>query len=425
MPASTTLFLLTNSYPFGRGEEFIENEIAHLSRAFDRVVVVAIQTRPADVITRTVPGNVTVLRAGGPRPSGRDALPPMLHGLPHLPRASFTRQSLRHPRLLALDAMFEQHCRATADKLLALLPGLRLEPGSHAVVYSYWFLDTARVATLLANDLETRGVVVDRVVSRAHGYDLYEERRADKHLPERLPLLKALTAVCPVSDQGTDKLRGQWPSQAGKVRTHHLGTVDPGGCARCAQSPFRILSCSFLNPVKRVDRMPAILAGLRARGIDAVWTHLGDGPELDAVRRAVEAAGVGEHVDLRGHVANNELLAAERALAPSCFLNLSSSEGLPVSMMEAGSLGIPVVATDVGGVSEIVHDKVNGRLIPAEFSGDQAIDALAWLAGLSPDAYDDVCRSARSGWERGFDQAVVYPAFCSEVLGATPSSSSA
>lgn len=417
MPAPTTLFLLTNSYPLGRGEEFIENEITHLSRAFDRVVVVAIQTRPADVVTRTVPGNVAVLRAGGPRPSGRDALLPMLHGLPHLPRTSFTRQSFRNPRLLALDAMFEQHCRATADELLALLPGLRLEPGSHAVVYSYWFIDTARVATLLASDLEARGVVVDRVVSRAHRYDLYEERRADKHLPERLPLLNALNAVCPVSDEGTEKLRGQWPAQAEKVRTHHLGTVDPGGCAPCAQSPFRILSCSFLNPVKRVDRVPAILAGLRARGVDAAWTHLGDGPEMNAVRQGVDAAGVGEHVDLRGHVANTELLAAERALAPSCFLNLSSSEGLPVSMMEVTSLGIPIVATDVGGVSEIVHDGSNGRLLPADFDDEQAIDALAWLAGLPTQQYDAVCSASREIWERGFDQAVVYPAFCREVLG--------
>lgn len=415
-PSATTLFLLTNAFPFGRGEEFIENEIGHLSRAFDRVVVAAIQTRPGDTQTRTVPGNVEVIRAGGPRPSGRDAVLPMLRGLPRLPRGSFTREALRRPRLLALDALFEQHCRDTADDLLTRIPGLRLEPGSHAVVYAYWFLDTARVATLLAADLEARGVVVDRVVSRAHRYDLYEERRADKHLPERRLLLESLSAVCPVSEMGSRKLRAQWPATASKVHTHYLGTVEPSGPAACSREPFHILSCSFLSPVKRVDRIPAILSGLRSRGVDAVWTHLGDGQELGAVRDAVRSAGLEEVVDLRGHVPNTEIVETEREVGPTCFLNLSSSEGLPVSMMEVASLGIPIIATDVGGVAEIVEDGVNGRLLTADFSDDQAVDALVWLAELDQNAYDDVCAASRSTWERHFNETVVYPEFCRGVL---------
>ncbi len=418
MTSATTLFLLTNTFPFGRGEEFIENEIGHLGRAFDRVVVAALQTRPGDSLTRTLPGNAEVIRAGSPRPSGRDAVLPMLRGLPHLPRGSFTRKALRRPRLLALDALFEQHCRDTADELLAQLPGLGLGPGSHAVVYAYWFLDTARVATLLASDLEARGIVVDRVVSRAHRYDLYEERRADNHLPERRLLLETLSAVCPVSEMGSRMLRAQWPATASKVHTHYLGTVEPSSTAACSREPFNILSCSFLNPVKRVDRIPTILAGLRSRGVDAVWTHLGDGQELGAVRDAVAAAGLEDVVDLRGHVPNTEIVETEREVGPACFLNLSSSEGLPVSMMEVASLGIPIVATDVGGVAEIVEDGVNGRLLPAEFTDDQAVDALVWLAELDQKAYDDVCAASRSTWERRFNEAIVYPAFCSEVLGA-------
>ncbi|WP_241380179.1 glycosyltransferase, partial [Escherichia coli] len=82
--------------------------------------------------------------------------------------------------------------------------------------------------------------------------------------------------------------------------------------------------------------------------------------------------------------------ATQRDLKPSVFVNLSSSEGLPVSMMEVASLGIPIIATGVGGVGEIVSSD-NGHLLPAEFTDAQASDALVQLARLSEDEYQQVC----------------------------------
>jgi len=416
--SAETLFLLTNVYPFSTGEEFIENEISYLASRFSRVIIVAAQTRPGDTVTRSVPDNVEVLTAGRPRPSGVAVLPAVLHGLTQLPRAALSRKSLRDPRILALDALFEERARQMADELAGKIPGLRLPVHSHVVVYSFWFHIQARVALLLASDLRARGLEVDRIVSRAHRYDLYESATKYNHIPERKLLLSSLDGVYPVSEQGTRGLRERWPRFADKISTRHLGTTDPGEPAICARTPFHLVSCSHLVPVKRVDRMPAILAGLRTRGVEAVWTHLGDGPEMAAVAGAVQAAGVQEWTDLRGYIPNTEVTQVERNLRPSCFINLSSSEGLPVSMMEVAALGIPIVATDVGGVSEIVGDGVNGKLIPADFSDDQAIDALAWLAGLSENVFQQACTASRQVWESGFDEAKVYPAFCTEVLGA-------
>lgn len=412
-----TLFLLTNSYPLAKGEEFIENEIDELAERFGRVVVVATQTRPGDVATRPVPDNVEVLTAGGPRPTGRAALLAAARGLARLPRSSWTRDLLRPPRRLGLEAMFEDHARATAADLLSRIPALELEPGSHAVVYSYWFLDTARVAMLLAADLRARGVVVDKLVSRAHGYDLYPERSPLGHLPERRLLLDAFDAVCPISQQGRQTLTAGWPRYAAKITTHHLGTADPGAPAACSREPFHIVSCSYLLPVKRMTRMPGVLAELRSRGVDARWTHIGGGPQTEAVREAARDAGVADAIDLRGHVGHDEILETERLLHPSCLVNLSSSEGVPVSMMEAASLGIPIIGTDVGGVSEIIDDGVNGRLVPADFTDGQAADALQGLAKLSDDDYTTQCAAARRTWERDFNRAVVYPRFCVETLG--------
>ncbi|AXE39994.1 glycosyltransferase [Acidipropionibacterium virtanenii] len=421
MPDPRTLFLLTNVYPLSKGEEFIENEIEHLARRFSRVIIVATQTLPGDVITRSVPDNVEVITAGKPRPSGRAMIPSVAAGLRKLPLAVFSQSTVRHPSAIAVDALFEQRARASADELLGKLPALNLQPGSHVVIYSFWFHTTARVGMLLAADLRARGVVVDRLVSRAHGYDLYENRNRFGHLPERRLLLDAYDAVRPVSAQGTRALHASWPGFADEVATCHLGTVDPGRAAKCSREPFHIISCAFLIPVKRMTRMPAILAELRRRGVDARWTHLGDGPdtEMAALREAVHVAGVDDSTQLLGHIPNADIIETECSLSPSCLINLSSSEGLPVSMMEAASLGIPLIGTDVGGVSEIITDRVNGRLLDPEHTDTQAADALQWLAELPEDDYRGVCGASRRIWQTNYDQAVVYPRFCAEVLGAS------
>ena len=68
----STLILLTNTYPLSRGEEFLENEIDHVGRAFDQVVIIPIQAGPADVQTRAIPSNAQVMHIARSSPRGLD-----------------------------------------------------------------------------------------------------------------------------------------------------------------------------------------------------------------------------------------------------------------------------------------------------------------------------------------------------------------
>jgi glycosyltransferase involved in cell wall biosynthesis len=87
----------------------------------------------------------------------------------------------------------------------------------------------------------------------------------------------------------------------------------------------------------------------------------GDGPALPAVAAAVQAGGLSERVELLGARADiPELLARS-----DVFVLSSRSEGFPVSILEAMAAGLPVVATDVGGVAEAVEDGETGFLVPA------------------------------------------------------------
>ncbi|MGD8213977.1 glycosyltransferase [Aestuariimicrobium sp. Y1814] len=409
---SSVVFLLTNVFPYAKGEEFLENEVSHLAAGFDRVVIVATQTTAEATQTRTVPDNCTVLRAGVPRPGGAAAAMTVTRGLAHLARRP---QGLPvHPGKVATESLFEGRAQNSLTRLVPQLDGLRLHAEDHIVVYSYWFHITARVGMLLAEVLRERGLRVAKLVSRAHRYDLYPEESPFEHLPERQLLLDAYDEVHPVSDHGTALLRRQWPRYAPKVTTRRLGTKDPGALVECQQDPPHVVSCSFVLPVKRVDRIPGILQRADEATGDIGWTHFGSGDQLTEVKEQAER-DLGDLVDMPGYVPNSELAERYRELRPVAFLNVSESEGVPVSIMEAIALGIPVVATDVGGVGEIVHDGVNGFLLPKQFTDLEAAAALNSLVTMPAEQYRGFCRAARERWEAEFNESVVYARFVEEL----------
>lgn len=412
--APQTVFLLTNVFPFATGEEFLENEIGHLAAGFERVVIVACQP-PADAEqTRQVPDNVTVLRAGAPRPGGRRAASMIARTMPAIVRRGPSHAPV-NPAKIAAESLFEARAQASMDLLTEHLDGLGLAAGTEAVIYSYWFHVTALTGMLLAEELRRRGLVVTKLVSRAHRYDLYPEESPLHHIPARRMLFEAYDEVHPVSDHGTELLRTTYPRFAPKITTRRLGTKDPGELVTPLQNPARIVSCSFLLPVKRVDRFAPVLVQTRLGGTQVSWTHIGDGDGLADLRATAEHLLGREHVDLRGYVRNADVPALYRDLAPLAFVNLSESEGVPVSIMEAIALGIPVVATAVGGVPEIVHDGENGYLVPRDFADEAAAGALNRLAKMPQAEFRAMGRQSRRLWEERFNEAVVYPAFVDEL----------
>ncbi len=85
---------------------------------------------------------------------------------------------------------------------------------------------------------------------------------------------------------------------------------------------------------------------------------VGDGPLLPAIRRQVEEAGIEEAVWLPG--ARSDIAQIMKTF--SVFVLPSIAEGTPVTLLEAMASGLPVVATRVGGIPEVVIDRVTGIL---------------------------------------------------------------
>src|SRR5690606_27399675 len=86
--------------------------------------------------------------------------------------------------------------------------------------------------------------------------------------------------------------------------------------------------------------------------------------------------------EFTGRMNNPDLLEFYRKNPANVFINVSESEGIPVTIMEAMSFGIPVIATDVGGVREIVKSGANGILLQKELAADDLIAAINFFVRL-------------------------------------------
>jgi glycosyltransferase involved in cell wall biosynthesis len=103
-------------------------------------------------------------------------------------------------------------------------------------------------------------------------------------------------------------------------------------------------------PVKAYDTLIDAFALVVGRAAHVTLQIVGDGPLMGVLREKVQSAGLGSHISFEGAVTDPERLLASADL----FVMSSLSEGLPMAILEAMAAGLPVIATRVGGVPELL-----------------------------------------------------------------------
>jgi len=129
---------------------------------------------------------------------------------------------------------------------------------------------------------------------------------------------------------------------------------------------------------------------------DVPFKIVGRGPEMERLHRLADGV---ENVEFVGFRMGDELIELYRG-ARAVLLPSRVEENFPLSTLEAMAAGKPVIASDVGGVSEIVEDRVNGLLV-------KPIDLHGWVEAIMRLAYDEefrftLARSARDTIEKRF-----------------------
>ena len=140
------------------------------------------------------------------------------------------------------------------------------------------------------------------------------------------------------------------------------------------------------------------------------WTHIGDGPDFEQLKKVVDTAKSDTFIiNLKGRVPHDDVMNYYKTHCVDLFINLSTNEGVPVAIMEAISFDVPIVATDVGGTSEIVNDQT-GVLVSPNPTKEEVANAII-------EAMENMIFSPRKYWELEFDAKKNYSDFAEMLFG--------
>lgn len=151
-----------------------------------------------------------------------------------------------------------------------------------------------------------------------------------------------------------------------------------------------------LIELKRIDHPIRAVAALRDRGIDVSLTVLGEGSDRGRLEKLIDDLDLGDRVELPGYVTD----VAERLQSASFSLLTSTSEGLPLSMMESMGAGcVPIVYDITYGPRDLIEHGRNGFITP--WSDIHALaEQIADFLALDENRVDDMRREARKTVER-------------------------
>lgn len=193
------------------------------------------------------------------------------------------------------------------------------------------------------------------------------------------------------------------PSHWEKIQVVHCG-LDPATFRsprrdRDRGAALEILNVGRLAPVKAQAVLLEAVEELGRRGVRVHATVVGAGPEGERLREIVERRGLEGQVTLTGAVSQDQI--RELFAAADVFCLPSFAEGVPVVLMEAMAMELPVVATRIAGIGELVDDGVSGLLVsPAR--PDLLVDAVERLRD-EPDLRRAMGRAGREIVTEQFD----------------------
>jgi glycosyltransferase involved in cell wall biosynthesis len=184
---------------------------------------------------------------------------------------------------------------------------------------------------------------------------------------------------------------------------HDVLTLPPAAEAPVPmRAPVRICAIGRFVKTKGFQHLVEALAIARGRGLDARAVIAGDGPWMGRLRELAQAQGVADAVEFPGFLPHGEvprlLLESDMLAMPSIRRPNGDSDGLPTVLIEALLHRVPVIATRLAGIPDLVEDGVTGLLTPEG-------DAGAIAAAIERYAADRNAAVAMA--ERGRDKARV------------------
>ena len=285
---------------------------------------------------------------------------------------------------MSLERLLAAHAAALGTRPIAYLSVLRLAlghraPGAKALLWSlFHFMEAIVLAHALrrdgtdhlhnhfANAGANVGLLASRYLDLPWSLTLHGISETD--YPAGLLLARKIAAarfVACVSWFGRAQAMRitpveHWPKLSIVRCGLALAEMPTAKLPKSSGGEHRIVCVGRLSPEKGHFGLLDALAALRANGVRARLVLVGDGPERERIERHSAQLKLDDMVVFKGRLGERDTLAE---IATATILVLPSfMEGLPIVLMEAMALGVPVVASRVAGVPELIEDGVEGFL---------------------------------------------------------------
>lgn len=397
------LYILSDEYPYGPGEDtFIIPEIEVLREAFDITIISAASK---NMVMRQrlskLFEEVKILRYC---PREENSLLLFKYFLLFWIRKDClaeVKDIIYTRRRVFLRIWKSMFFYANAESLYRWIKKNHVIDQTEGIYYSYWYNDRVLAMTMHKNKYPKL-----KVITRAHGYDLFDERvKSTLRQPFKKVMDSQIDHIMFVSNYNLNyytKKMGTFNSKRHSVQ--RIGAPEAEGFPDILDRGkiFRLVSCSNLIKLKRV---PLIIDALRLiEDIKIEWIHFGSGSDVKEVEEYAQNSLQSKsniQFYFKGYVPRDEIYKYYALSFVHCFINVSETEGSPVSIQEALAFGIPVIGTDVGGVSEMING--NGYLLAADPSVEEVAESIRRICSLNEKEYSDMRKKSLVIWQKDYD----------------------
>ena len=348
---SKRLLLFTSSFPYGKNEPFLEEELQFLAKYFLEIEIFPFYYNSKITKARQVSNNVIYNKPVIPLKKYKRILYFMKAIIKLTPikflLADFFQFNIYLSKIRIGHWIFSfiDFC------ILWDSPHIkRINNIQNSIFYFYWGANWALSLYFLNKNNNNTHFI------RLHGGEVYFNKNS-KSIQMRLLLFKNTNYLLPISEHLKDYLIQYYHIHPEKVLVSRIGTRFIASNPTENSTIFKFVSVSNLIPLKRVHLIIEVLSKIEDNLVE--WYHFGDGTEMEKLRKlADKTLGKNIKYSFIGHVNKSAIFEFYKIIHIDALINLSQFEGVPVSIMEANSFGIPVVATNVGAVREIVNNDI-------------------------------------------------------------------
>ncbi|EEQ7729697.1 colanic acid biosynthesis glycosyltransferase WcaL [Escherichia coli] len=267
-------------------------------------------------------------------------------------------------------------------------------------------------AGVTAAKLRELGVIRGKIATIFHGIDISSREVLNHYTPEYQQLFRRGDLMLPISDLWAGRLQKMGCPRE-KIAVSRMG-VDMARFSprpvKAPATPLEIISVARLTEKKGLHVAIEACRQLKEQGMAFRYRILGIGPWERRLRTLIEQYQLEDVVEMPGFKPSHEVKAmlddADVFLLPSVTGADGDMEGIPVALMEAMAVGIPVVSTLHSGIPELVEADKSGWLVP-ENDARALAQRLAAFSQLDTDELAPVVKRAREKVEHDFNQQVI------------------